>query len=233
LLIDSVALLLSDSVGDSLALLLIDGAADLLIGCLAVLLIDSFSDCSTLLLLTTSALLLKVDSALGVRHLLALLVGDNLANLLIDLGALPLRCCLANLFIDSVCDCLAFLLLTSTALLLKSDRAFPIIDSVALLFILNGADLFLNSGALLFSSGAALFVILGLLDGGTLLLRHLATVGGVAHTALGVGHSLTLLSVGHITDLVLDCLTFIFIDSGALVLIFGSADRGGCSSIAR
>ena len=69
------------------------------------------------------------------------------------------------------------------------------------MFILNGADLFLNSGTLLFSSGTALFVILGLLNSGALLLGHLATVGGVAHTALGVGHSLALLSVGHITDL--------------------------------
>ena len=69
------------------------------------------------------------------------------------------------------------------------------------MFILNGADLFLDSGALLFSSGAALFVVLGLLDCGALLLGHLATVGGVAHAALGVGHRLALLSVGHITDL--------------------------------
>ena len=62
----------------------------------------------------------------------------------------------------------------------------PIIDSVALLVILNGADLFVDSGTLLFSSSTALFIILGLLNGGALLLGHLATVWAVAHTALGV-----------------------------------------------
>ena len=62
----------------------------------------------------------------------------------------------------------------------------PIIDSVALLVILNGADLFVDSGTLLFSSSTALFIILGLLNGGALLLGHLATVWAVAHATLGV-----------------------------------------------
>ena len=131
LFIDSVALLLSDSISDSLTFLLIDGAAHLLIGGLTILLIDCFSDCGTLLFLSSTALLLKVDRALGVRDLLALLVGDNLADLFSDLGAFPLRCCLANLFIDGISDCFALLLLTSTALLLKSDRAFPKQDNIA------------------------------------------------------------------------------------------------------
>ena len=131
LLIDSVTLLLSHSIGDSLTFLLIDGAAHLLIGGLAILLIDCFGNCGTLLFLSSTALLLKVDRALGVRDLLALLVGDNLADLFCDLGAFPLRCCLTNLFIDGISDCFALLLLTSTALLLKSDRAFPKQDNIA------------------------------------------------------------------------------------------------------
>ena len=68
----------------------------------------------------------------------------------------------------------------------NNPKMLPIIDSVALLVILNGADLFVDSGTLLFSSSTALFIILGLLNSGALLLGHLATVWAVAHTALGV-----------------------------------------------
>ena len=76
-----------------------------------------------------------------------------------------------------------------------------IIDSVALLFILNAAHLLLNSVTFLLSGSGTLLLIDSFLNCGTFLLRHLSTVGSVAHTALGVRHRLALLSVGHITNL--------------------------------
>ena len=48
-----------------------------------------------------------------------------------------------------------------------------VIDSVALLFILDAADLLVDSVTLLLSTSRALHLILGLLNGGALLLRNL------------------------------------------------------------
>ena len=48
-----------------------------------------------------------------------------------------------------------------------------VIDSVALLFILDAAHLLVNSVTLLLSSGRTLHLVLGLLNGSTLLLRNL------------------------------------------------------------
>ena len=61
-----------------------------------------------------------------------------------------------------------------------------VIDCVALLFILDGADFLIDSVTLLFPASRALHLVLGLLEGGALLLGHLATVWSVADTALGV-----------------------------------------------
>jgi len=88
---------------------------------------------------------------------------------------------LALLFVDSVCNSFAFPLLTSTANLLKPDRALFVIDIVALLFIADAADLFINSTALLFSIVGALLGIDCVSDCGTLLLVDVLTLRSIAY----------------------------------------------------
>jgi len=226
LLGDSFAHLLIDRLNTGLALLIIDGVADLHVDHLTLLLGDGLCHGLTLLLqFAVTALLIDNVTSL-VDDSVALLLPGLTAHLINDIGALLGHALITDLLILDIDNGGTNILGDLTAGLLKCGCASFVHHLFTFSILHDMTDRMSDFGALLLCSGLTGLLIDNIHHISTLLTAAWLTALAVCHRAPSVLHSLTLFLLCDVADLVSNICTLDILDILAYLLISGLTGGG-------